>query len=161
MPVEDVQPVAQLIRHHHERFDGKGYPDGLAGTAIPLGARILSVADVYDDLQNGHLGRAQVTVDEARMLVARGREEQFCPEVLDAFFDVLKLSAAKAPPGPQPARQVLVDALLPGMVLAAELRSGEGVLMLAAGQVLSEDLIRRLQRHARSDKVKLLLTVLG
>lgn len=153
--LDDMQPVAALIRGHHERFDGQGFPDRLRGEAIPTGARILAVADTYDDLQNGHLGRGAVSADEARLLLARGRGNQFCPQVLDAFLTVARPQAQRAPA----ARSVPVDALTPGMVLAAELRSVEGVLMLAADQVLTADIIRRLAAHAERDQQRLVLQV--
>jgi response regulator RpfG family c-di-GMP phosphodiesterase len=50
-----MQAVAAVIRAHHERFDGEGFPDKRVGHDIPLGARILAIVDTFDDLQNGHL----------------------------------------------------------------------------------------------------------
>ncbi len=61
---------AVIIRHHHERWDGGGYPDGLRGPAIPLGARIVAVADVYDALTSARPYRAALGHDEALALVA-------------------------------------------------------------------------------------------
>lgn len=155
--LDDMQPVATLIRGHHERFDGQGFPDRLRAEAIPIGARILAVADTFDDLQNGHLGRGAVTADEARLLLARGRGSQFCPVVLDAFLAATRPEAKRA----AVVRSVPADQLTPGMVLATELRSAEGVLMLAADQVLTADIIRRLAAHAERDNLRLVLQVRG
>ncbi len=156
--LDDMQPVAALIRAHHERHDGLGYPDRLQGDAIPLGARILAVADTWDDLQSAHLGRSGLAADDARLLVSRGRGTQFDPAVLDAFLEVIRPQSRPAAP---PARAVPVDQLRAGMVLAAELRSPDGVLLLAADQALSEGMIGRLQALALRDRLALVLQVRG
>jgi HD-GYP domain-containing protein (c-di-GMP phosphodiesterase class II) len=75
------------IRHHHERWDGSGYPDGLAGRAIPLGARIVAVADVFDALTSDRVYRQAFQPDEARALMGEGRGTQFDADLLDLFFD--------------------------------------------------------------------------
>ena len=142
MALDDMQPVLPLIRGHHERFDGDGFPDRLAGTAIPLGARILAVADAFDDLQSGQLADAKLTAAEARMLMRQGRGSQFCPEVLDIFLHITE------PEKPKPVAQALhvpTSALVPDMVLAADLVSTRGVLMLTAGHRLTPSLIRRVR----------------
>lgn len=141
MPLEDMQPVAALICAHHERFDGNGYPNKLAGAAIPLGARILQVADVFDDLQNGHLADATLTVAEARTLMRLGRGSQYDPEVLDIFLHITEPERPKAGSG------VLVPSavLEAEMVLARDLVSTKGILMLTAGHVLTPALIRRVR----------------
>lgn len=74
-PFEFLAGAALIIRYHHERWDGSGYPDGLAGTAIPLGARIVAVADAYDAFTSGRPRRAAVSSEEAsaRLLEAAGR----------------------------------------------------------------------------------------
>jgi HD-GYP domain-containing protein (c-di-GMP phosphodiesterase class II) len=64
-PFEFFTAGATIIRHHHERVDGTGYPDGLAGDTIPLGARIVAVADVYDALTSDRPYRAALSRDDA------------------------------------------------------------------------------------------------
>lgn len=153
--LDDMQAVATLIRAHHERYDGKGFPDGLAGQAIPLGARILAVADTFDDLQTGHLGGQGVGEAEARTLIARGRGTQFDPEVLDVFLQV----ALKATPDADKPLAVPTAELLPGMVLAKELVSREGMLLLAVGHVLSDELIQRLRSYELRNGLTLVLLI--
>lgn len=75
-----------IARHHHERWDGKGYPDGLAGTAIPLAARIVSLADVYDALTSTRVYKAAYSHDEARGLIIKEKGGQFDPNIIDAFL---------------------------------------------------------------------------
>jgi len=142
MALDDMSNVAALIRSHHERFDGSGFPDGTSGIAIPLGARILALAETYDDLQTGHLGANGLTAEHARVVVQRGRGTQFDPEVLDAF---MKLFLKAQPPAPPKPLMLGTSLLKPGMVLARDFMSDEGVLLLAADHVLTADLIARLR----------------
>lgn len=83
-----LQDVSRIVRHHHERWDGKGYPDGIAGEAIPLGARIFAVADSFDAMTSDRPYRRAMSVKDARVEVARCRGTQFDPEVVDAFVAV-------------------------------------------------------------------------
>ncbi|HEY4037590.1 MAG TPA: HD domain-containing phosphohydrolase [Burkholderiaceae bacterium] len=141
MALEEMQNVAALIYAHHERYDGRGYPDALAGSDIALGARILAVVDTYDELQNGHLGGAQPSASEARVLLQQGRGTQFDPEVLEIFLQVTQVARAEA----STALILGSDGLEPNMVLAADLISPEGVLLLSAGHRLTDALIRRVR----------------
>ena len=81
-----VEPVADWVLHHHERWDGNGYPDGIAGEDIPLGARIIFLAEVFDAMTYGRLYRAPLTRDEALAEVERCSGAQFDPRVVRAFF---------------------------------------------------------------------------
>jgi ribonuclease P protein subunit RPR2 len=77
-----------VVRHHHERFDGTGYPDGLQGEAIPIVARVVTVADVFDAITSNRPYRTALTVAEAREEIAKGRGSHFDPAVVDAFLGV-------------------------------------------------------------------------
>jgi putative nucleotidyltransferase with HDIG domain len=79
-----------LIRHHHERYDGMGYPQGLAGETIPLGSRILAVADSVDAMTSRRVYRAPLTLDDAVAELLRNRGTQFDPQVVDAFVEALE-----------------------------------------------------------------------
>ena len=83
-----LEQVAAIVRHHHERWDGKGYPDGLASDAIPLGARIFTVADAFDAMTSDRPYRGAMSVAAARREVERCRATQFDPAVVDAFLRV-------------------------------------------------------------------------
>ena len=78
--------VKDIIRHHHERFDGGGYPDGLAGEEIPLGSRILSVADAFDAMTSERPYRLPFSQAEAIAELKRCVGDQFDPEVVEAFL---------------------------------------------------------------------------
>ena len=83
--VDGWDEVRRVVRHHHERFDGAGYPDRLRGPAIPIGARIVSVADAYDAMVAGRPYSAARPPDAALAELLRMRGTQFDPEVVDAF----------------------------------------------------------------------------
>lgn len=78
----------ELVRAHHERYDGSGYPRGLAGDAIPLGARIFAVADAFDALTTERPYHCALDPTEASRRIAAGRGSQFDPAVVDAFLRV-------------------------------------------------------------------------
>src|ERR1700730_10577080 len=79
-----LQPARPLVRHHHERWDGAGYPDGLAGQEIPLVARVFALADALDALTSDRPYRAAVGIAEARDVI-ESSDGQFDPSVLEAF----------------------------------------------------------------------------
>jgi ribonuclease P protein subunit RPR2 len=74
-----------VVRHHHERWDGSGYPDGLRGEAIPLTARLFSVADALDALTSDRPYRPAVSFGEARRIIRAGSGSQFDPDVVAAY----------------------------------------------------------------------------
>jgi putative nucleotidyltransferase with HDIG domain len=93
---------AEIIRHHHERWDGSGYPDGLVGEAIPLGSRIIAVADVYDAMTSDRPYRRALSHEVAIGELVRGRGSQFDPAAVDVFLaldtvPVGHVSAAEMP----------------------------------------------------------------
>lgn len=83
-----LEEVAVIVRAHHERWDGRGYPDGLAGNDIPLGARIFAVADSFDAMTSDRPYRLGRSMQEALGEVLGGRGTQFDPQVCDAFLRV-------------------------------------------------------------------------
>jgi putative two-component system response regulator len=79
--------VAKEIAHwHHEKWDGSGYPDGLAGDAIPVSARLMAAADVFDALISVRVYKPAMSHTEARDIIAAGRGKHFDPDVTDAFL---------------------------------------------------------------------------
>ena len=153
---DDMQGVAPLIRAHHERWDGQGFPDGLRGAAIPLGARILAVADTFEDLRSGRIDGQALSPLDARRTVLAGRGSQFDPTVVDAFASLF----SSAPPKPDVQMLSLRTAdLRAGQTLARDFVSPEGVLLLSAGQRLDTDLIGRICAFERRHGLALTLAV--
>jgi putative two-component system response regulator len=84
-PVEFLGLAREIARWHHEKWDGSGYPDGLAGEAIPVSARLMALADVFDALISARVYKPALPVAEARAILVAGRGMQFDPDVVDAF----------------------------------------------------------------------------
>lgn len=82
-------PVAPIVRHHHENWDGRGYPDGLKGQEIPLGARILSVVDCYDALTSDRPYRPRMTRQQSEQILLDRRGVMYDPWVVDGFIKIL------------------------------------------------------------------------
>lgn len=85
-PIVEDEEILKVVRHHHERYDGTGYPDGLKYEQIPLGARILAVADSYDAMTSERPYRKAMSAEATCAEIERGKRTQFDPEVADAFL---------------------------------------------------------------------------
>lgn len=83
------QEIVDTVRHHHERWDGRGYPDGIAGTEIPLFARIIAVADSYDAIRSNRSYRPSAGRDEAVSIIGAESGHQYDPEIVEAFMATL------------------------------------------------------------------------
>ncbi len=88
-PVRIAPAVKAAVRHHHERYDGRGYPDGLAGASIPLEARIMAVADSFEAMTSDRPYRTALTEPEAVNELRRCAGAQFDPACVDAFIDAI------------------------------------------------------------------------
>ncbi|MEW6684932.1 MAG: HD domain-containing phosphohydrolase [Candidatus Edwardsbacteria bacterium] len=88
-PIGFLRKVRPLIRHHHERYDGKGYPDHLAGEKIPLGARILAVAEAYDNLTTEMPFRQNLSIAEALQELHQRSNHDFDPKIVSALAEEL------------------------------------------------------------------------
>lgn len=155
MPLAELKEVARIIRAHHERFDGQGYPDGLQGAFIPLGARILSVVNDYDGMQIGTLSDKRASQEDARAMLAQGRGKRYDPQVLDAFFAMVgaqaqEIALEKAVPAAE---------LRAGMVLARDFVGRDGALLLAADYLLDAQLVKQIQDMERREGGRLTLYV--
>jgi putative nucleotidyltransferase with HDIG domain len=89
-PIVEDDAILRAVRHHHERYDGTGYPDGLSGEEIPLAARILAVADSYDAIISGRPYRAAQGIQTACDEIEQNRASQFDSKVVDAFLRIRK-----------------------------------------------------------------------
>jgi putative nucleotidyltransferase with HDIG domain len=89
-PLKFLGNVTGMVKHHHERWDGKGYPDGLAGQSIPLASRIVAVADTYDALTSNRPYRSRRTHDEAMEIIRDQIGQQFDPGVVDALLGIME-----------------------------------------------------------------------
>lgn len=140
MALEQLNGAAKLIRSHHERFDGLGYPDKLHGLEIPLGARILALANEYDAVQIGMLLSKRLKQSDAVLFIQEGRGKRHDPAVVDAFMAVMQSTV-------QAVRELALhsDQIRPGMMLSRDLMSGHGELLLSKDHLLDASLIEQIK----------------
>ena len=155
MPLSELHEVARIVLSHHEHFDGSGFPDGLDRAGIPLGARILAVANDYDALQTGAILEKRLTAREAGEMIAHWRDKRYDPHVVDAFLELLA-----HPPGERADEMdVSVRGLEAGMVLARDLVSVNGRLLLTADYRVDESVIGSLRKYAAGERTELVLRI--
>lgn len=138
--VNPLQSVGLVIRAHHERYDGKGYPDGLAADNIPWLARLLSVACAYAE-----------SSAEPHLVLDRIRQESgsaFDPQAVSALLRCLPRAEV-----PRRQRQVSLSELEPGMVLAKGIYTANGLLLIPDGQRLTVTYIDKLRNHHRINPI--------
>jgi response regulator RpfG family c-di-GMP phosphodiesterase len=145
--VEDLAEILPLIRSHHEAFDGSGFPDGLRGNAIPLGARLIAIAD--------HLEKSAHSVERNRaqyaMMNARYQGGKlFDPQLIALFRDILKIVYVEGRSVCE-VSEVEIDPaeLVPGMVIARDVQSAGGVLLMQGGNRVDVAGIALIRSHYR------------
>ncbi|MDT3705106.1 MAG: HD domain-containing protein [Thermincola sp.] len=89
-PIDFLTKGIDIVRHHHERYDGKGYPEGLKGEAIPFGARIAGIADAWDAMTSHRSYRSALTYEEALAEIRRGAGSQFDPNLAKSFINLVE-----------------------------------------------------------------------
>lgn len=149
MALEQLHGAAKLIRSHRERFDGAGYPDHLFGLSIPLGARILAIAEDYDMALMGTSFTTPLNAAGASLLIQDGKGKCYDPAVVDVFLKELGQTRATSV---NTSELVLRSGqILPNMVLAQDLIAWNGDILLPKEQVLSEHLIDQIRGFERMD----------
>jgi response regulator RpfG family c-di-GMP phosphodiesterase len=149
MALEQLHEAAKLIRSHHERFDGMGYPDGLKGSEIPLGARILAVVNDYDAAQIGTLGEKSLSATEALSMLIANRERRYDPAVVDAMSEAV--AGPKLKIKRKAEVQTISNELKPGMILARDLYNADTMLLLPKNSVLEERHIEKIREFERAN----------
>ena len=158
-------PVVPIVRHHHECWDGTGYPDGIKGEAIPLGARIMAVVDCYDALTSHRPYRSALSRAEALEIIAAKRGSAYDPRVVDAFLGVVDDGSSLGGPVSEPLRAVRPAPMEPPETPAHGVesrvqprtlaRDPEGILLLCslaeglAGRARLDDVAEAMSRHLR------------
>lgn len=155
MPLEDLRGSAAILRCQLERFDGNGFPDGLAGFAIPIGARILALAIDYYNLQQGVMVQRHLRADEALTLVLDASGKRYDPQVVAAFRQVVHGQESSVSADVE----MLSGELVPGMVLARDLLNREGLMLLANEHVLDAHVIKQVQDFESKSRCRLAIWV--
>jgi response regulator RpfG family c-di-GMP phosphodiesterase len=148
--IDALAGIAAIVRHHHEHFNGKGFPAGLAGLNIPIGARIIGAVSDYDALKSGYLTGQPLSVKQSWARILEGRGSLYDPQVIDqlesfAFhegqFEIDEIPVSSAH-------------IQEGMLLTRDVIHPEGYLLLAKNTVMTRSLIDQLvavERQARSE----------
>jgi response regulator RpfG family c-di-GMP phosphodiesterase len=148
--IEDLREAGILIRHHHETYDGTGFPDGLHGDDIPMGARIMAMADFFDR----SMGRvfSVTAIDQTLLATQEELEKKFDPRIFPYLqkpvTDLYKRLLASAK---NVEREFEVIDLKEGMMLSRDVKSGTGLLLLSKGVRLDGSAIEAIKRYYRID----------
>lgn len=169
--IPQLDQIGLYIRHHHENYDGTGFPDGLSGTEIPLGSRIIAVADAYDrivakknrddnplisEYEKSPERRKKVLVpsemshDAAVYFIKKNTFALFDPEVVKKFFEVLKTECFSY----KKEKKITIDSLMPGMVLSKPLYTRNGRFLLPYSTVMTSAIISKLHSIHDSDPIQ-------
>jgi response regulator RpfG family c-di-GMP phosphodiesterase len=155
--VEPLRDASKIIRNFRERYDGKGFPDGLAGNNIPTGSRILAIVSDFYALQNGTLVNGKHTVIQARDFLVKHAGTRYDPNLVTLYVKHLGVITNDKPVNAE--RELSVKQLKQGMELTKDIVTKSGVLLLSRGYVLGEHMINQLISLEQSLGEKLLLTV--
>jgi response regulator RpfG family c-di-GMP phosphodiesterase len=149
-PIEDLRPAGVLIRHHHENYDGSGFPDRLEKGDIPIGARIISLADFMDRFfARNQVGNAvATTLMDAKTESGKKFDPAIFPFVEQPFKEMYARLSSKTG---MVEREVNANELREGMVIAREVRTGTGLLLLGVGECLDPVNIGALRRYCLID----------
>jgi putative nucleotidyltransferase with HDIG domain len=88
--IEGFSEIAEIVRHHHEWYDGNGYPDGLRGDQISFGARIVAILDAYDAMISGRCYQRAITKNRVIVELIKGKGRQFDPDITDLVIPILR-----------------------------------------------------------------------
>lgn len=153
MGIESFSEAAEIIRAHHERFDGKGFPDGLIADEIPLGSRIISLVSDYFDLQQGRLLGEKMTESDAREFILSASGTRYDPQIVDLMPAALASNNAVVEEFEE--TLVATDQLTADLVLSRDLVLPDGVLLLSRHHVFGEKLVRQILEFERDSRQKL------
>jgi putative nucleotidyltransferase with HDIG domain len=156
--ISGFETIAEIVRHHHEAFSGRGYPDGLAGHDIPLGSRIIAIADRFDR-KVFPLGKSIIaSPKEAEASLLRACGYSLDPELVKTLVDdvlpqcsILDFQEV----------EVTIDKLQPGMVLSQDVTNINGVPYIKSGTKLDQEIISKLLKKEEFDPILSRLFVKG
>jgi response regulator RpfG family c-di-GMP phosphodiesterase len=148
---EGLSRAALFIKHYHEKYDGTGYPDKLAGQNIPLGSRIIAVADRYDLLVSTNRFGASISSAKAMDYITRHANAEFDPEVVQFF--VVARQKGQAEVKEEIETEVTVKDLRPGMVISHDMRTVSRRLLLPGNSTITEENLRRIRKYQQYDPV--------
>jgi putative nucleotidyltransferase with HDIG domain len=174
--INQLSSVGKMVRSHHERFDGKGFPDGLSGIDIPLGARIITIADVFDKMVNFGVGaellinnylssldhpielsRREILKKAALQYLKQNEQTFFDPDLVQILFNVIEQKKLIT----ESETLILINELQPGMVLSKTLYSVKGHFLLQRRTRLTAEHIPKLAALRKINLIEDKISILG
>ena len=148
--IKRLEPAGQIIRSHHEHFDGNGFPDGLRGQMIPLPSQIIAVADYFDLLLNPPASATRVPVSGALKALEKERGKRFDPAVIQVLGEIIERVHEVITPDEL---EVSLEELREGMILARDLKTAGGILLLPAQSRLQAAHLEKINNFHRIDPI--------
>lgn len=142
-----LSEATKMVRSHHENYDGSGFPDGLSGADIPMGARILAVVNDYDSMLIGMMTTLRQSQSEALDFISRNKRKRYDPDVVEAFLQQFEQPDVQMR---EPEMKINAGQLQVGMVLARDLITKSGILVLSEGYILDEKIIEKIHNFSQS-----------
>jgi response regulator RpfG family c-di-GMP phosphodiesterase len=157
--IEGFDEIGKMIRHHHENYDGSGYPDGLMENKIPLGSRIIRIADAFDKIAFSKGYPSARSLNDATAHLVQYSESYFDPILVKK---IIELDIAKQYIYGEKAESNIIKVfeLEPGMIVASEIYTGSGMFLLPKGAKLSSGMIKRLIKIDKVDPIPMGVQVL-
>ncbi len=149
--IPGLSDVGRLVRHHHEAYNGDGFPDRLRGDAIPVGSRIIAVADAFDNFLNM---RSRYTEAEAKAAITHLEQRsgsQFDPAIVQVLASLLTSDRIDIPESYEV--EIALRELRPGMVLSRDLVTAQGTTLMNKGTMLSDSRLPELFERASADPI--------
>ncbi|MGE4369077.1 MAG: HD domain-containing phosphohydrolase [Burkholderiaceae bacterium] len=154
MALEPMQDAAAMIRHHQERWDGTGFPDGLAGMSIPLGSRILKLVVDYVEMQMGMVLARKIPPEDILRNMPKYAGRMYDPLLCREFVALATRMLDETEDADPTIQELQIHSLEPGMIMAKDLHSESGMLLLKQGTVLTERLVDRLRDFEENEAVR-------
>jgi response regulator RpfG family c-di-GMP phosphodiesterase len=153
MALEPAQDAALIIRHHQERWDGGGFPDRMVGASIPLGSRMLKLVVDFVEIQMGMILARKVSREDILCTMPTYAGRLYDPTLCKEFVALIRRMDAEESKADPRACALTIVGLEPGMMMAKDLYSETGNLLLKHGTVLTERLIGRLSDFEENEGV--------
>lgn len=149
--VPNLELAALYVKHHHENFNGSGYPDRLAKNNIPIGSRIINIVDAYDKFLNGKNHYKSTTETDALMELRKNSSYSFDPDIISILSQCLRSNTNQN--NPEVEIEIKPKDLQRGMILSRDIISINGILLFPKDKELNESHVKRLQQHHQIDPI--------
>ncbi len=149
--IPHLEEVAHIIRHHHEKYDGTGYPDQLSGDKIPIGSRIIHVADAFDKILNSKANLNKINIEDAFNKIKHHTYSHFDPIVIQQLNNLMMQGKIQADYAIE--FEISPQELKPGMLLARDIKTSKGLRLIQKNTLIEPKHISRITQFHSSDPI--------